>query len=141
MTSFSNAPDDFLWYSEKSEKQAKRDAKKVEKQAKKAVHKSEAGIVPNTESGAGDNEADHSEGKYGTKEMNMSRDKPAIKLINVDVLSEKLKDQDVWVRGRLHTSRAKGNEQSLISFKYFLFATQFEYRTTVGIWNSIIWNT
>ena len=127
MTSFSNAPDDFLWYSEKSEKQAKRDAKKVEKQAKKAVHKSEAGIVPNTESGAGDNEADHSEGKYGTKEMNMSRDKPAIKLINVDVLSEKLKDQDVWVRGRLHTSRAKGSELPLIILNIFYM------HTTVGI--------
>ena len=94
---------------EKSEKQVKRDAKKAEKQAKKAVHKSEAGPAANVETPSGDNEADHSEGKYGTREMNMSREKSNIKLMNVDILNAKLKDQDVWVRGRLHTSRAKGN--------------------------------
>lgn len=30
--------------------------------------------------------------------------------MNVDVLNAKLKDQDVWVRARLHTSRAKGKQ-------------------------------
>ena len=96
------------FFSEKSDKQQKRDAKKAEKAAKKAVHKSEAGQVSNAEAGSGDNEPDHSAGKYGVREMIQSRDKPAIKLLNVEALSAKLKDQDVWVRGRLHTSRAKG---------------------------------
>lgn len=40
--------------------------------------------------------------------MNQSRDKPSTKLIDVEVLSAKLKEQDVLLRGRLHTSRAKG---------------------------------
>lgn len=95
-------------FREKSEKQQKRDAKKAEKQAKKAAHKTDVGQVSNVESGSGDNEPDHSVGKYGTREMNQSRDKPNIKLIDVEVLGAKLKEQDVWLRGRLHTSRAKG---------------------------------
>ena len=41
--------------------------------------------------------------------MNQSRDKPDIRLIeNFAILTEKLDSQMVWVRARLHTSRAKG---------------------------------
>jgi hypothetical protein len=49
--------------------------------------------VANTEVGGGDNEPDHSVGKYGSHEMNQSRDKPATKLIDVEVLSAKLNEQ------------------------------------------------
>merc|ERR1712223_1852499 len=35
---------------------------------------------------------------------------PSYRFIDVSILSNKLKDQDVWVRARLHTSRAKGKQ-------------------------------
>ncbi len=83
----------FIFFSEKSEKQQKREAKKADKAAKKAAHKTEAGSVSNVDTGAADNEPDHSAGKYGVREMIQSREKLDIKLLNVEGLSAKLKDQ------------------------------------------------
>ncbi len=41
--------------------------------------------------------------------MNQSREKPKGKdFINVGILGPKLNGQKVWVRARLHTSRATG---------------------------------
>lgn len=95
---------------EKSDKQVKREAKKAEKQAKKAVHKGETVQATNADAAGGEDDADHAEGKYGISPMNQSKDKPNIKLIDVAILNSKLKGQDVWTRGRLHTSRAKGKQ-------------------------------
>merc|ERR1711988_1078224 len=94
---------------EKSDKQLKREAKKAEKQQKKAEHKSEKG--DQTQQQGGDDGVDVSEGKYGVAQMNQSREKPDIRLIeNFSILTEKLDNQLVWVRARLHTSRAKGKQ-------------------------------
>ena len=56
------------------------------------------------------NTPDISSGKYGNAPMNQSRDAPSYNFIDVSILSAKLKGQNVWVRARLHTSRAKGKQ-------------------------------
>ena len=93
---------------EKSDNQKKKDAKKAEKAAKKAAHKSEAG----KDTGADEKEdgPDVSEGKYGVQEMNQSKSKPDTRLTHIGDLGVKLDDKTVTIRGRLHTSRAKGKQ-------------------------------
>jgi len=92
---------------EKSETQKKREAKKAEKASKKAAHKAE-------ESGgqaeAKDDGPDVSAGMYGNQEMNQSKDKPCTVLTPVKDLCLKLNEKTVTIRGRLHTSRAKGKQ-------------------------------
>ena len=51
---------------------------------------------------------DCSKGKYGDLPMNQSRDKPNRMITDIGILNPKLAEQKVWVRARLHTSRAKG---------------------------------
>ena len=95
---------------EKSEKQMKREAKKAEKQAKKAQHKGESSTQSQQQNEA-DSGEDVSVGKYGVAIMNQSQSKSSIHLIdNFAILTEKLAGQSVWVRARLHTSRAKGKQ-------------------------------
>ena len=89
----------------------KREAKKAEKTAKKQAHKSVEGQVSNVNEVDDDiNTPDISSGKYGNAPMNQSKHVPSYKFIDVSILSTKLKGQDVWVRARLHTSRAKGKQ-------------------------------
>lgn len=61
---------------------------------------------------------DYSEGKYGTTKLIQSQDRHADRTFTrVSQLSESLKqypNQTVWVRGRVHTSRAKGKQCFLI---------------------------
>ena len=98
----------FFLYSEKSEKQLKREAKKAEKMAKKAVHKGQSAEV-NKDEGGVDDGPDCSEGKYGNAPMNQSRDRGQGKsYVDIPILNHKLNGKKVWVRARLHTSRAKG---------------------------------
>jgi len=92
---------------EKSDTQKKRDAKKAEKANKKAAHKSEEGA---TEEAVKDDGPDVSSGKYGVQEMNQSKDKPSTVLTPVKELGIKMKEKTVTIRGRLHTSRAKGKQ-------------------------------
>ena len=107
---------DHVFYREKSEKQLKREAKKAEKQAKKAQYKgqgSDGQTVNDAAQAAAESAADAGEdvaaGKYGDSGMNQSKEKSNIRLIeDFSILTEKLGGQNVWVRGRLHTSRAKG---------------------------------
>jgi len=98
---------------EKSEKAKKREEKKAEKKAKKAEIKGQK------EGGGGGGQADDgaptgpdvSAGNYGDAPVNMSREKPKDKgLIDLGVLGPKLSGQCVWVRARLHTSRATGKQ-------------------------------
>jgi len=92
---------------DKSDTQLKREAKKAEKAAKKAAHKcEEAG----GEEEVKDDGPDVSVGKYGVQEMNQSKTKPSTVLTQVKDLNIKLAEQKVTVRGRLHTSRAKGKQ-------------------------------
>merc|ERR1711936_70901 len=96
---------------EKSEKQLKREAKKKEKMDKKQGYKSLEGQVSNVNEADDEiNAPDISSGKYGNAPMNQSKEVPNYKFIDVSVLSTKLKEQEIWVRARLHTSRAKGKQ-------------------------------
>ena len=89
----------------------KREAKKAEKIAKKQAHKSVEGQVSAVCAADEDtNTPDVSVGKYGVAQMNQSRDCPAFRFIDVSALSPKLNEQVIWVRARLHTSRAKGKQ-------------------------------
>jgi len=94
---------------EKSETQKKRDAKKAEKMAKKAAHKSEE-TGPDSVTDGKDEGPDVSAGKYGIQEMNQSKSKPGTLLTAVKELGLKMNGKMVTIRGRLHTSRAKGKQ-------------------------------
>ncbi|CAH4036814.1 unnamed protein product [Pieris brassicae] len=86
-----------------SKKAAKKAAKAAEKQQKKAEHK---GPVQ-----AQNDEPDISEGKYGTYKLIQS-DGSYMEREYVDVkdMGEEFAGQNVWVRARLQTSRAKGKQ-------------------------------
>jgi len=90
-----------------SKKAAKKEAKKAEKAAKKAEHKS---TNPKSEVPAND-EVDVSIGKYGILPL-LQSDPSAPKRIFTYVkdLNKSLTGQSVWVRARLHTSRARGKQ-------------------------------
>ena len=47
---------------------------------------------------------------YGNAPLNQSQEKLNKKVYKVSELGSNLIDQKVWVRGRLHTSRAKGKQ-------------------------------
>merc|ERR1711971_740389 len=95
---------------EKSDTQKKRDAKKAEKAAKKAAHKSEEAGGAGGEDEGKDEGPDVSEGKYGVQEMNMSKERLTTVVTHVKELGLKLNGKTVTVRGRMHTSRAKGKQ-------------------------------
>jgi len=96
---------------DKSETKKKRDAKKAEKLAKKVAHKSEeAAAAGGGEDEGKDEGPDVSEGKYGVQEMNMSKERLTTVVTHVKELGLKLNGKTVTVRGRLHTSRAKGKQ-------------------------------
>jgi hypothetical protein len=101
-----------LEHREKSEKAKKREEKKAEKKAKKAEikgQKNPEGGADGAEDGGSASGPDVAQGRYGDAPMNMSREKPKNKaFIDVKVLSPKLANQSVWLRARLHTSRATG---------------------------------
>ena len=52
---------------------------------------------------------DVSEGLYGNMPLIQSCERPDRQILNIgDISGSALADQQVWVRGRLHTSRLKG---------------------------------
>ena len=55
--------------------------------------------------------------RYGVQQMNQSRDKPDIVITHIKDLGVNLNEKTVTIRGRLHTSRAKG-EFSLSLFSH-----------------------
>ncbi len=113
---------------EKSEKQLKREAKKQEKKAKKEQHKSTGGGENEQSAAAAEEDnsgPDVSEGRYGNLPMNQSREKIERKLADLSTLTASANDKDVWVRARLHTSRAKG--------KQCFFVLRQQQRTVQGI--------
>lgn len=91
---------------EKSKGQMKKDAKKAEKAAKRAADKEQKGGEQQAETDG----PDISEGKYGVQEMNQSKVKNVVEIISVRDLKVKDAGNKVWIRGRLHTSRAKGKQ-------------------------------
>lgn len=73
-----------------------------------------------TSGATGDAEAahDYSEGKYGAAKLIQSQehheDRVFTKVSHLSEALEKSPNQSVWVRGRVHTSRAKGKQCFLI---------------------------
>ncbi|KAI8441593.1 hypothetical protein MSG28_015166 [Choristoneura fumiferana] len=89
-----------------SKKAAKKAAKAAEKQQKKAEHKAASG-QPQAEAP----EADVSEGRYGVLKLIQSTGEHRDRVYtDVKDLNVKLDGQNVWVRARLQTSRAKGKQ-------------------------------
>jgi len=109
---------------EAGETQSKKAAKKLAKDAAKAAKKAEykAAAAAASTSGSAGNEAesaqDYSEGKYGASKLIQSQERHADRTFTrVSHLAESLEknpNQTVWVRGRVHTSRAKGKQCFLI---------------------------
>eukprot|EP00088_Acartia_fossae_P007199 TRINITY_DN1334_c0_g1_i4.p1 TRINITY_DN1334_c0_g1~~TRINITY_DN1334_c0_g1_i4.p1 ORF type:complete len:558 (-),score=206.94 TRINITY_DN1334_c0_g1_i4:498-2126(-) len=92
---------------EKSKGQMKKEAKKAEKAAKRAAEKEQKGQGGQQQETDG---PDISEGKYGVQEMNQSKQKNVMEIVSVKSLKAKDAGTKIWIRGRLHTSRAKGKQ-------------------------------
>jgi len=81
---------------------------KEEKAKKKAEHKKADGKGEAEDEA--ESEVDTSDGCYGKYPLNQSQEKKDRVLVPIKDLTLKLKDSRVWVRGRLHTVRAKGKQ-------------------------------
>ncbi|EAT36397.1 AAEL011518-PA [Aedes aegypti] len=100
---------------EQSKKAAKKAAKDAAKAAKKAEHKAAAAAEKGQQETTGDESKDYSVGLYGVTKMIQSTGKHADRnFVMVHDLSTCSKDALVWVRGRVHTSRAKGKQCFLV---------------------------
>ncbi|XP_067928559.1 aspartate--tRNA ligase, cytoplasmic-like [Watersipora subatra] len=93
---------------EPSKNALKKAKKEAEKAAKKAQRKSEQA----SEAGAGEATelADVSKGSYGSYGLMQSAEKCDRELIDIRTLDLSRANSDLWIRGRLHTSRAKGKQ-------------------------------
>ncbi|EDW72349.1 uncharacterized protein Dwil_GK20764 [Drosophila willistoni] len=92
---------------------SKKGAKKAAKAAKKAEQKAESAAAASAgnDGEAGDNAVDHAQGRYGLSEMIQSKDKRSERIfVTVPELVNHVDKGLVWVRGRVHTSRAKGKQ-------------------------------
>jgi len=90
-----------------SKKALKKMQKDAEKAAKKAEYKKQKGGPEEKEQVQTE---DYSKHLYGNLPMNQSVDRPDRRLYKVCELLPPLAGQKVWVRGRLHTCRAKGKQ-------------------------------
>ncbi|XP_055917043.1 aspartate--tRNA ligase, cytoplasmic [Eupeodes corollae] len=98
---------------QQSKKAAKKQAKEALKAAKKAEHKAASG-KDNTNANE-ESEKDCSEGKYGSAGMIQSKDKKEERVfVFVHDLKNYIGKGPVWIRGRIHTSRAKGKQCFLV---------------------------
>ncbi|XP_046701218.1 aspartate--tRNA ligase, cytoplasmic [Silurus meridionalis] len=86
----------------KQQKEAEKAAKKAEKQAKLAADQQ------TTE------EDDFAQDRYGVYALMQSQEKPDRSLVRVCELTPDRAEQTVWVRARVHTSRAKGKQCFLV---------------------------
>ena len=88
---------------------SKKALKKQQKAAEKAAKKSERVAHNENQNNDQENE-DISTGMYGLSQMIQSTEKPDRVLVAVRQLSQSMENKTVWIRGRLHTSRAKGKQ-------------------------------
>ena len=93
----------------KPETHKKREAKKAENANKKAAHKS---AEAEDKADVTDDGPVISSGKYGVQEMNQSKEKPTTVLVKD--LGMNMNEKTVTIRGRLHTSRAKGRKLKMV---------------------------
>ncbi|XP_027740101.1 aspartate--tRNA ligase, cytoplasmic isoform X3 [Empidonax traillii] len=79
----------------------------------------------NEDSSAAD---DYAKERYGVSSMIQSQEKPDRVLVRIKDLTLEKADQEVWVRGRIHTSRAKGKQCFLV-----LRQQQFNIQALVAV--------
>lgn len=94
-------------YREDDKKPSKSALKKAAKKAEKDAKKKES-AEKNRADEAGKVEDDFAKDKYGSLPLIRSTEKPDRVILNVEDLDQSYDDKVVWVRGRLHTSRATG---------------------------------
>ncbi|CAB3375122.1 Hypothetical predicted protein [Cloeon dipterum] len=92
----------------KSKKQLKKEAKEKEKAAKREEHRGAA--KTGNEAQTQKDEDDCSVGKYGGLGLIQSGERPAREYLHVRDLGAAQSNKTVWIRARLHTSRAKGKQ-------------------------------
>lgn len=88
---------------------SKKALKKMQKEAEKAARKEQTKAEKEQEA-ANAVEDDYASGCYGNMKMIQSTEKLDRSLVPVQSLGADRGDQVVWLRGRLHTSRAKGKQ-------------------------------
>jgi len=89
-----------------SKKGLKKQQKETEKAAKKQQQQEQAAAA--ADAAGGDSADDCAVGCYGVMPMIQSQDKPDRTISRVGDLTGSRVGEKVWVRGRLHTSRAVG---------------------------------
>jgi nondiscriminating aspartyl-tRNA synthetase len=104
-TDASNIPEGETGTEEK--KLSKKELNKLAKQMKKAELKKNS-AQGQAENQAAEEEEDVSEGKYGSYGLIQSSERKTINFTLVNKLDESFDGKEVWIRGRLHTSRIKG---------------------------------
>ena len=91
-----------------SKKGLKKQQKEAEKAAKKLQQQQEQSSGTAAESAGGGDVADCAAGCYGVMEMIQSKEKVDRTIVRVGDLTADRAGEKVWIRGRLHTSRAVG---------------------------------
>uniref|UniRef100_A0A7M4EAG9 Aspartate--tRNA ligase, cytoplasmic n=1 Tax=Crocodylus porosus TaxID=8502 RepID=A0A7M4EAG9_CROPO len=71
---------------------------------------------------------DHAKERYGVSSMIQSQEKPERVLVKIKDLTTEKADEVIWVRGRIHTSRAKGKQCFLV-----LRQQQFNVQALVAV--------
>ncbi|XP_049844446.1 aspartate--tRNA ligase, cytoplasmic [Schistocerca gregaria] len=89
---------------EKSKQALKKEAKEAAKKAKKEERLQQKAAQDDA------SEPDFCAGKYGQPPMIQSAEKTQRNFVHVKDIKDEIAGQCVWVRGRLHTSRAKGKQ-------------------------------
>ncbi|XP_050421963.1 aspartate--tRNA ligase, cytoplasmic [Adelges cooleyi] len=97
--------------SEGDQVKSKKQLKKEEKQSAKAIKKDQLKASNSSNNKEQESSEDVSTGKYGVMAMIQSSENMSSRVfVNVKNLMTALADNSVWIRGRLHTSRAKGKQ-------------------------------
>ncbi|GIY26357.1 hypothetical protein CEXT_21541 [Caerostris extrusa] len=89
---------------------SKKALKKQAKDEEKAMKKQKA---KQAEVDSKQEEEDYSKDSYGKMIMIQSQEKIIRNLVPVKLLEKDLGEEKIWVRGRLHTSRAKASPENL----------------------------
>lgn len=94
------------------QKLSKNALKKAKKEAEKAAKKAEAAQKrAETQQQSEASVEDYSKDNYGISPMIRSTERNVDRIfVNVNKIDESLADQTIWIRGRLHTSRAVGKQ-------------------------------
>ncbi|KAJ8253319.1 hypothetical protein GJAV_G00211580 [Gymnothorax javanicus] len=113
---------------EDQQAQSKKALKKQQKEAEKAAKKAEKQAKLAAEQQGADDEEDFAKDRYGVPPMVQSREKLDRVLVRIQDLTPKKADELIWLRARVHTSRAKGKQCFLV-----LRQQQFNVQALVAV--------